>query len=366
MHRYQATSSLGLSLGSVRKPSFYFFNDRTAIRFHIARRLLSLGWESVPRESEASFSDRHLSLNDEITLNLEYKHLLADLTQRYCPAIMPITYCVNDDNYSEVFSKMIYQHYMPQGNYAPNIKGLKWILKPSTLNNGDFIKLFNNVEELKKYYSQSNRLGGNHVVQQYLPNPALIDGRKYTFRMPVVFTNYVGIFLYRQGYINISAHPFDLEDGFVDRKVHITNYVLDGEFSHIEQRSTQKLANFAEIYSQMVTIVTAVTKALLKIAPGYLKPQATKIFEVFGFDFILDQQGKVWLLEINQGPDAPTFEDNVLSGILWDNFWTDIMEDFVLPIALQQSPKNNYQNFSQLLPATKCYSAWDNFLRRFF
>jgi len=345
----------------VTAPTFYFFNDRTAIRFHISRGLLSRGWQCVGSEKAACFSDRHLTLNDAITIHLEYKHLLAQLVAQYCPSIMPLTYCIDDTNYSEVFAKIIYENYLQDGHYVTPIKNLSWILKPALLNNGDHIKLFNAIETLKQYYASPHRLGGAHVVQRYLSEPALIDNRKYTFRMPVIVTNYAGIFLYNQGYVNICALPFKADD-FADRKAHISNYVLDGQLSHIEQRSTQSLENFDAIVAQMKSIVTKVMQALLKKYPAYLQPKSHKSFEIFGFDFMQDAKGKLWLLEINQGPDAPTFEENALLEILWKPFWKDILGDFVEPVALGSMPLTQYKNFTQVLDAKKCYSVWDNVL----
>lgn len=317
-------------------PTFHFFSYRTAIRFHLTKRLIQLGWEKAPSAQEAHFSDHNLSLNDEVSQHLEYKHLLAQLVAKHCPSIMPLTYWVDEDNYQQVLAKIMYQHYLDQQH---PIK--LWVLKPSLLNNGDQIKVVN-FEQLKQHYQQPNRLGGPHVIQQYIES-ALIDNRKYTFRMPVVLTNYAGVFIYKQGYINISACPFDLYSP--DRKVHITNYVLDGEFANIEQRSTQTIAGFDDIYKQMQRIVSLITQAILKIAPRYLRGRL-KIFEIFGFDFMLDAHHKLWLLEINQGPDSPTFEYNCLDEVLWEPFWQDIIDDFVLPIGLNTPPNNHYANFS--------------------
>lgn len=329
-----------------------------ATKFHISRRLLERGWIESVKAKDAAFTDENLTLNDEISKYLEYKHLLAQLAAAYFPDKMPLTYCINDQNFERVFAKMTYEHYMANNRYQKTIADLKWILKPSMLNNGDEIKLFNNVEELRAHFANPNRLGGEQVIQQYVSNPDLIDGRKYTFRVHAVFTNYAGVFFYKQGYINISAYPFALE-GFKNRKIHITNYVLDGEFSHIEQRSTNTLKNFPMIYQQMCDIVRKTVKALLKVAPFYLKPQQKRAFELFGFDFMLDQNGKVWLLEINQAPDAPTFEQNRLDEILWNVYWQDIIEDFVLP-SVQTELKPSYSNFTHLLKQQECYSFWSH------
>ena len=339
--------------------TFYFFADRMAIRFHIGKRLLAIGWEKVISEDLATFGDRHLTLNDNTSQHIEFKHLLAQLMQKAAPELIPITYSLDDENFVTVFAKIIFEHYLPKGQYVSTIKDIKWILKPSTLNNGEGIQLFNNVDELKAYYYQPKRLGGPHVVQQYITHPHLINGRKYTFRLPVIFTNFAGIFSYKQGYVNIAAETFSLENDLKNRRAHITNYVLDGEFSPIEQRSTTLLPGFDKTYAQMNHIIEKVIKGLLKVDPNYLKPprsKQVKKFEIFGFDFTMDETGKVFLLEINQGPDAPTFEENHLNKVLWDPFWSDVIDDFVLPIALDTEPKNNYGSFTQVLKPGQSYS----------
>lgn len=343
------------------KPAFYFFNERPAIRFHIASRLLDSGWERAKNKESALFSDVNLILNDEISTHFEYKHLLAQLAEKYFPDIIPTTYSINESTAGEVFAKIIYNHYLGD-NQDRQSQHLKWILKPSMQNNGDNIKLFNHIDEVKAHYASPHRLGGDHVLQQYLTNPKLIKGRKFTIRIPVVLTNDAGVFVYKQGYINISAYPFDLYDGFINRKAHITNYVLDGELSHIEQALLNSLENSNAIYQQCCQIVSRAVRGLLKLAPCYLAPQKTKIFEIFGFDFILDQNDKVWLLEINQGPDAPTFEENRLNALLWDPFWQNIISDFVLPIAFNQPPQMARAQFSQVLVDKEVYSRWRHVL----
>lgn len=340
---------------------FYFFSERMAIRFHLSKRLLALGWERASKASDAIFTDENLILQDEISKNLEYKHLLARLLSKRCPDIMPITYYLNDENYSKVFSEIIYKHTILSGKYEP-LANIKWILKPSMLNNGDQIQLFNSIDDVKRYYSSTNRLGGDHVLQQYISEPDRLDGRKYTFRLHAILTNYAGIFLNRQGYVNISALPFDLNDKFKHKKMHITNYVLDGEFANISQRSTRELKDFPEQFEKIASIVKDCMVALIEEHPSYLRPTKIKRFEIFGFDFIMDANKKMWLLEINQGPDAPTFEDNALNPILWDPFWNTIIGDFVLPVSLGVAPKEHFHSLLQILPPTKVYSRLKSWL----
>lgn len=347
------------------QPTLHFHTYKTSIRYHIKRVLESKGW-SVGEKNSALFSDLNLTLDDEVSKHFEYKHFLAELLQKKCPDLQPLTYPINDENATQVLSKIALNHYYIDHQYQKNIPGLKWILKPSMLNNGDDIKLFNNIEELKKHFKSTDRLGGDQVIQHYVAHPALYQGRKFTYRFLALFTNYDGIYLYRQGYVNISAHPFQLEDNFVNRKVHITNYVLDGELAHITQKLASDMPHFDTLFNQVLEKVKACAQALIQKFPSYLKPQDPKQLEFFGFDFILDEAGKLWLLEINQSPDCPVDPDVNLMAPLWYPYWEAVVGDFVLPMTLGTVPQYHHKDFKQILPPRACYSRSKAWLRKFF
>lgn len=345
--------------------AFYFFSTRYATRFHISRLLKERGWKELHSSIGASFTDDNLILNDEVSKNFEYKHLLAQLVSNDCPHLMPKTYCIDDDTAEQVLAKIFYENYL-MGEKAKHAgDGLKWILKPSLLNNADNIHLFNDVDELKQHYKSPKRLGGPHVIQKYIDNPDLIDGRKYTFRLHVILTNYDGVFMMKDGYVNISEKQYSRTDRFADKKVHITNYVLDGEFSNIQQRLISSLPDFLLIYKQMEYIVKTMILSLVKKYPSYLIPKKIKAFELFGFDFILDSNKKLWLLEINQAPDAPTFEENWLNEPFWQPFWSNIVDEFVIPIAFNTNPKNNYHYYHHVLKSTQVMNLWTRIKRLF-
>lgn len=343
---------------SIDKQTFYFFSSRYATRFHIARILKERDWQEVNSPEDAAFSDQNLILDDEVSKHLEYKNLLAGLVQKYAPELMPLTYSIDDDTIQHVLAKLTYDNYIVDGAFQEDRPHLKWILKPALLNNADHILLFNTLKDLKSHFQSAQRLGGPHVIQKYVTNPALIEGHKFTFRLHVIFTNYDGILMMKDGYLNISGYPFSLTDSFANRKAHITNYVLDGEFAHIEQRLASSLPNFKDIYQQMTEIVKKTVLAVVQMAPQYLTQKKVKAFEIFGYDFILDDQGKLWLLEVNQAPDAPTFEENWLNEPFWQPFWHNLVDEFVIPIALGTGPQNHYQFYHHVLKAKDVMSFW--------
>lgn len=336
---------------------FHFFSLSTATRYHIARLLAAKNWERVNNERDASLTDKHLFFDENIGGILEHKGHLAELIRRHQLALMPLTYCIDDETKDDVIAEIIYKHYMQNQQYVPH-RDIKWILKPATLNNGDWIRLFDDIEAVKKYYQSSDRLGGPHVLQQYIDNPALIEGKKYTYRLHVFVTNTAGIYVYHRGYINISAEPYLPENGLALKKMHITNYMIDGDLAHITQQPTDGLPHFQKTHQKMGEMLSQLFRALCREHPTYLDPKASPRFEIFGCDFMEDATGRLWLLEVNQGADAPMYEDNPLKPILWQPFWDDVVNDLVLPVANGQLKSIQNPHFCPILSASDCYAFW--------
>ena len=324
--------------------TFYFDSYEPAIRYHLSSQLKSRGWEVVTDSEWACFCDRHLSLNDSISIVMEYKHLLAWMARAFFPNLMPETYVVNDGNHP----------YILQALRRHPLATRPWILKPSLLNNGEHIQLFSCIDDVVAHYASQQRLGGDHVLQLYIQPPALWHGRKYTLRIPAVLTNYTGVFVYQEGYLNISREIYQSESE-ASRKAHLTNYMLEGELAGIEQQLMSALPRFKSIYLRVLNIIRKVVQAVIAIFPDYLKPTEFEIFEIFGFDFILDARGKLLLLEVNQGPDFPMTADHPLKKTLWDPFWSDVVESFVLPrVGESSGPLPSFKPVLTAKQASKC------------
>ncbi len=341
--------------------TFCFSSYEPAIRFHLSSKLTKLGWQVQPNQALAHLTDKHLTINDDISILLEYKHLCALLIQRFCPHICLETFALNDINYRQVIENLWYH------------KDAKkpWILKPSLLNNGDHIHLFENMKSVVAHYTQTKRLSGDHVLQRYLDKPKLWGDRKFTLRIPGVLTSDKGVFLYKHGYMNISALPFETKFNTQDRRTHITNYILDGQLANITQLSTHDYPDFDIIYPKICKILMRLMKAVTAVFPEYLAKKQHKAFEIFGFDFIVDSRNTPYLLEVNQGPDFPMIKNHPLNQVLWDPFWQAMIDSFVEPI-VSNIEKNKLDDFCCLLDYHQATSRhWlakikgERFLKRF-
>ncbi|MDP1604560.1 MAG: tubulin-tyrosine ligase [Legionella sp.] len=310
------------------KNRFYFPTPLTPTFYNLSAHLQANGWTASRFRKFADFSDKNLAFNEDAALSLEYKHLLAQLISRYCPEVMPRTYCINDQNWPAVLSKVACEFYAPGGCGEP-----VWILKPSLLNNGQQIKIFTTLSALEAHFSSFNRLGGEHVLQQYIKNPHLLrDSRKYSIRHFVVLTNYAGAFLYPQGYFNVALQPFNATD-FTDLKSHLTNEHLFGNEPNVIQIPTKKFEFYREFYPQIKSILTNVISGLLQSHPHAFVTDSKRDFALFGMDFMIDSTGRPWLLEANHGPCFPMDDHHPLQAYLYKDFWQNIISNFVYPIA---------------------------------
>lgn len=291
------------------------------------------GWHGSRFNWQASFNDNNLQFNREAAQCLEYKHLLARLLTYYCPEVMPSTYCINDKNWPFVLEK-IADDYTSLTEQPP-----VWILKPALLNNGKAIKIFQHLNDLENHFLGNTRLGGEHVLQRYITNPHLLRppaGHKYSIRMFVILTNYAGVYLYPQGYFNVALHPFK-ENQYADLRPHLTNEHLDHNEANVVQIPAWRFDFFGSLYPYIKQIVTITINALQHQYPQAFVVDKAKRLAIFGFDFMVDSNQRIWLLEANHGPCFPVSDEHPLQNCLYDDFWQAVIKSFILPIALSES-----------------------------
>lgn len=124
---------------------------------------------------------------------------------------------------------------------------------------------------------------------------------------------------YQDGYVRTSSFLWKL-DQITDPQIHLTNDAIQkyssdyGKFepgnkltySQLQRyldsmpRSGNQKYNFqTQIYPRMKQIATTAVRATY----NFINPDKThNNFELFGFDFMIDQNFKLWLIEINTNP----------------------------------------------------------------
>lgn len=319
---------------------FYFQELLSPTLYNLCRYLQEQGWRRTKYQWRAHFSEQNLQFNLAAAESLEFKHLLAQLVAQFCPEVMPITYGINDHNWVEVLNRLSDQ---------PDLQNLIWILKPALLNNGQHIKIFQNVSDLSDHYLNPQRMGGEHVLQEYLVNPHLLKGHKYSIRMFVITTNYAGGFIYPHGYMNVALKAYQPQQ-FMDLSSHLTNEHLSPDASNVIQIPTQRFDLFPSLFAQIKGIVFKTISGLQQLYPQAFIQQKYRTLAIFGFDFLVDKDLRVWLLEANHGACFPRNDDHPLQKYLYYDFWQALISSFVLPIASRSLPQNiQYRLFEPLM-----------------
>jgi hypothetical protein len=315
---------------------YLFQTAKSPTYFLLAKHLQAQGWQARSWPFKAHLSERHFDFEPAAAEQLEAKHLLAQLMQH--SQWLPETYAINDVNWPRVLHAIADKYYR-QGA-LDSLDEVTWILKPSLLNNGQNIKLFKELSAIEAHYLSSQRLGGEHVLQRYLSQPALLRGHKYSMRMFVVLSQQQGAYLYPQGYLNVALEPYQAND-FSSLSPHLTNEHLNDEAgANVVQIPSHRLAYFPLFYQQIQCIVKDTILALQAQYPKLFHHKNPAAFALFGFDFMADVHNRVWLLEANHGPCFPIQAEHPLQAPLYDGFWSAFIQDFVEPMLGKASSDN--------------------------
>ncbi|NXK51023.1 TTLL9 polyglutamylase, partial [Chauna torquata] len=152
-----------------------------------------------------------------------------------------------------------------------------------------------------------------YVAQRYIENPYLIGGRKFDLRVYVLVTSYIPLkaWLYRDGFARFSNTRFTL-NSIDDHYVHLTNVAVqktapdyDPEkgckwmIQQLRQYLTAKHGArsvevlFADMDNIFIKSLQSVQKVIIS---------DKHCFELYGYDILIDQDLKPWLLEVNASP----------------------------------------------------------------
>lgn len=199
-----------------------------------------------------------------------------------------------------------------------------WLLKPTNLNRGRGVHLFQTLEELNKLIvncmqRDAERKSLSFVIQKYIEEPLLINERKFDIRMWMLVTQELDFYLFKEGYLRTSSKKYIVDSNDIDNRfVHLTNNAIQvhgedyGKFEDGNQMSFaafQKYLNThhpekaisveAEILPKIKNIVR---KSVLAVKKKLNSENRKYCFEIFGYDFILDADFNVWLIEVNTNP----------------------------------------------------------------
>eukprot|EP01062_Namystynia_karyoxenos_P019776 TRINITY_DN17465_c0_g1_i1.p1 TRINITY_DN17465_c0_g1~~TRINITY_DN17465_c0_g1_i1.p1 ORF type:complete len:750 (+),score=178.06 TRINITY_DN17465_c0_g1_i1:88-2337(+) len=208
-----------------------------------------------------------------------------------------------------------------------------WILKPSHRNKGIGIEIFDDDSDALDFVDQNSAPevnGGKatqYVAQKYIERPLLIHGRKFDLRTWVVLTPQYDIWMYREGVLRTASEQYALGD-LSDRLSHLTNHCIQetgpnfGRFEegnemwyhqfqayldkHMPRRRGRPVSLADDILPQArhITVESLLASKHQLTPSGLVGQDGVRLdcFQLFGFDFMVDTDMKVWLIEVNGSP----------------------------------------------------------------
>jgi len=242
-----------------------------------------------------------------------------------------------------------------------------WILKPGMSDRGQGIRLFSTEEELQSIFEEweaerpdSDDEDGNEnpsenetkktaegegdyivtshlrhfIAQPYIHPPLLLSSepRKFHIRTYVLAVGALKVYVYKEMLALFASSPYippwspSTSDTTADLSPHLTNTCLqpsihDGTVQSFfslpssDLSSTMKDDIFKQICETTGELFEAAAKGMMvhfQVLPN--------VFEVFGVDFLVDEMGTAWLLEVNAFPDFRQTGEELrgIVGRLWE------------------------------------------------
>ena len=179
--------------------------------------------------------------------------------------------------------------------------------------NNNSIKTKKNTNLKKKIYSRITCFN-EIIIQKYLDNPLLYKKRKFDIRCFVLVDSNLNVYFCREGHLKGSSELYDINN--TNKFIHITNHSFQKKSSKFEQYEYGNEISYSDFklymkeenipiekFNKMIEEMKFLVKISFKsVSYKLLRITPVLCFEIFGYDFILDNDFRPWILEINNNP----------------------------------------------------------------
>ncbi|KAF2347635.1 Tubulin-tyrosine ligase/Tubulin polyglutamylase, partial [Trinorchestia longiramus] len=195
----------------------------------------------------------------------------------------------------------------------------KWIVKPPASARGTGIQVVDKWSQL----DTDSQL----VVQRYVSRPYLINNTKFDLRIYVAVTSFhpLRIYLYNDGLVRFASVEYRNEStSLSDRFMHLTNYSVNkssssyttnaeaGEcqghrwtlwtlWAYLKPLGVDTGALWSRVADMVIKTIMSGEHDIIIRAKKNLRSKYSS-YELFGFDVLLDEKLRPWLLEVNISP----------------------------------------------------------------
>ena len=242
-----------------------------------------------------------------------------------------------------------------------------WLIKAINLNRGMGIKVENDLDKIEKEIIEINdnlkmeisnkkkRKCKCILIQKYIEKPLLYQGRKFDIRLWVLFIGNKpdNVYIFKEGHLKATCGNYDLNSK--DLFIHLTNYSIqkyNSDFSKIEIgneipfKDLQKDLDSKKIKINFRNNIYPKIVRIVRITAGAAKAKINMMnrkncFEIYGYDFMIDEKFNPFLIEINTNPGfefSSPLINMLLPRLIDDAFKLTIDTDFYLSNLYMNSP----------------------------
>eukprot|EP00037_Helgoeca_nana_P010959 m.97387 g.97387 ORF g.97387 m.97387 type:complete len:408 (+) comp20523_c0_seq1:329-1552(+) len=224
--------------------------------------------------------------------------------------------------------------------------GGTWIMKPTGSAQGKGIFLVNRMAQIRKWAKESKGQPRNYVISRYLDAPLLIGGKKFDLRLYVLVTSYrpLKAWVSKEGFCRFCTVKYNASLSELDNMfVHLTNVAIqkhgaDYNNVHGGKWSVENFRRYLEgtrgkvatdkMFQDMYWVMVQSLKSVQAVI--FNDPHC---FEIYGYDIIIDENLKPWLIEVNSSPSlsSTTVSDRILKYTMIDDALRILVPDGDVP-----------------------------------
>jgi tubulin---tyrosine ligase len=185
-----------------------------------------------------------------------------------------------------------------------------WILKPSVTDSAAEVRVVQTMDEVRDSITRNMDIG-DWVLQRYVDRPLLVRGCKFHLRVYVVAFGDLCVYLNTNILSLIAVRKYSTDH--TERLSHLTNTCLQMDqesFSETDNiRTLQELVDDGILDSEKTQHSVELMKQVMNDVFSAVRGEfaafssVAHCFEMYGIDFLLDQDYNPHLLEVNCGPD---------------------------------------------------------------
>ncbi|KRW99920.1 hypothetical protein PPERSA_12596 [Pseudocohnilembus persalinus] len=261
-----------------------------------------------------------------------------------------------DENGTYIHLEFFPQTYVLPGEYSLFVEefhrnqNITWIVKPANRSQGKGIFLLRKIQQLKKISGGGNNplqafsMKENYVVSRYVDNPLLVGGKKFDLRLYVLVTSYkpLKVYFHEDGFARFCNEQYSSDIAEMDNMfIHLTNVAIQ-KFSdkYSGEHGGKWHINQLKYFIEMIYGIDSVNRCFEDINNLIIltlkSVQSTIIndkhcFELYGYDILIDDKCKPWLIEINSSPSLSTTtksDKELKTKLLKDVFSIVVPEDW--------------------------------------